>query len=320
MRAFRITDFSQMPSVEDVPRPEPGPSQVRVRIAACALNFADLLMLKGTYQDTPPLPFSPGMEVAGTIDAVGSGVGDLAQGARVAVFAGHGGLAEWGVFDAARARILPETMPFEDAAAIQIAHGTAHLALSHRARLAAGERLVVLGAAGGVGLAAVEIGKLMGAEVVAVARGSDRLAVAKAAGADHLIDGRDPDLRGALKALGGADVLLDPVGGSASETAMRALRPEARVVLVGFASGDVPNLAANHLLVKNVSVLGVYWGGYMAFAPAQVAASLDALLAWYAEGRLHPHIGHRLPLDRVAEGLDLMAGRGSTGKIVITMG
>ncbi len=319
MRAFRITDHTRPPSLEDCPRPEPGPGQIRVRIAASALNFADLLMAKGTYQELPALPFTPGMELAGTVDAIGEDVRGFESGTRVAVFSGHGGLAEWGVFDATRATILPEGMPFYHAAAFQVAYGTSHLALAHRAQLAPGERLVVLGASGGVGLTAIEIGKLMGAEIVAVARGAQKLAVARAAGADHLIDSDRDDLRDTLKRLGGADVVFDPVGGDPARAAMRALRPEARVIVVGFASGNVPSHPANHLLVKNTSLLGFYWGGYMSFAPERVRSSLRTLFSWYTEGRISPHISHRLPLERTAEGFDLLRNRTSTGKVVITM-
>ncbi|MBJ3762464.1 NADPH:quinone oxidoreductase family protein [Maribius pontilimi] len=319
MRAFQVVSHDQPPEICDIDTPEPGDGQVRVRIAACGLNFADMLVADGTYQDIPPLPATLGMELAGTVDAIGSGVTDFAPGDRVAIFAGHGGLAEYGVFDAARAKRLPDAMPFDDAAAFMVAYGTSHLALDHRARLRPGERLVVLGASGGVGLTAVELGKLMGAEVVAVARGDDKLAVAREAGADHCINSETADLRAELKALGGADVIYDPVGGDLLDAAMRALRPEARVIVIGFASGQVPKFKANHLLVKNVSILGYYWGGYMAFAPERLTASLETLLGWYAEGRISPHISHHLPLERAGEGLELLRSRKSTGKVVITV-
>ncbi|WP_438942696.1 NADPH:quinone oxidoreductase family protein [Primorskyibacter marinus] len=304
----------------DLPLPEPGPSEIRIRIAACGLNFADLLMQKGTYQDTPALPFVPGMEVAGEVDAVGEGVDGFQPGARVAVFGGHGGLAEYGCFPAARAVKLPDAMPFAEAAAFQIAYGTSHVALSHRARLQPGETLLVLGAAGGVGLTAVEIGKLMGATVIACARGADKLQIARDMGADHLIDTETADLRAEVKALGGADVVYDPVGGDLFKAAFRACNPEARILPIGFASGDVPQIPANHLLVKNISVLGLYWGGYMAFRPDVITDSLAELLRWYEEGRIHPHVSHLLPLSSAAEGMDLLRNRRSTGKVVIEIG
>ncbi|TNF58106.1 MAG: NADPH:quinone oxidoreductase family protein [Rhodobacteraceae bacterium] len=318
MKAYHISQAGQAPALTDIAVPEPGPHEVRLTIRACGLNFADLLMQKGTYQETPEAPFTLGMEVAGEVDALGDSVSHLAPGDRVAVFAGQGGLAERGVFDARRCVKLPPAMSFEHAAAFQIAYGTSHVALAHRARLQPGETLVVLGAAGGVGLTAVEIGKLMGANVIAVARGADKLAVARAAGADHLIDAEEPDLRGAIRALGGADVVYDPVGGPAFTAAFRACRPEARILTIGFASGEVPSIPANHLLVKNISVMGFYWGGYMAFRPEVVIDSLKELTGWYMEGRLHPHISHVLPLDRVEEGMELLRSRRSTGKVVIT--
>ncbi|MCB1310647.1 MAG: NADPH:quinone oxidoreductase family protein [Sedimentitalea sp.] len=317
MQAYRILTQGGPPELADIAEPTPGAGQILVNIRACGLNFADLLMIKGSYQDTPEAPFTLGMEVAGVVDAVGESVNGFAPGDRVMVFAGQGGLAERGVFAAERALPLPEAMSFEDAAAFQIAYGTSHMALAHRARMQAGETLLVTGAAGGVGLTAVEIGKLMGARVIAQARGADKLAVARAAGADHLIDASE-DLRARLLALGGVDVVYDAVGGDAFTAAFRACRPEGRLLTIGFASGEVPQIPANHLMVKNLAVLGFYIGGYLRFRPDLVRESLTALLGWYQEGRLRPHVSHVLPLSRVAEGLELLRSRASTGKVVIT--
>lgn len=317
MRAYHKPAPDAPAALMQIDRPQPAPGQIRLKIAACGLNFADLLMLKGQYQDTPPAPFTLGMEVAGTVEALGDGVTAPAIGSRVAVFGGQGGLAEYGCFDANRAVTLPDTMSMTDAAAFLIAYGTSHLALEHRARLQPGERLLVLGAAGGVGLTAVEIGKLMGATVIACARGADKLEAARHAGADHLIDAATDDIRAVVKSLGGADVVYDPVGGEQWQAAFRACNPEARLLPIGFASGEVPQIPANHLLVKNLSVLGVYWGGYMKFNPRAVTDSLTVLMRWYATGRIKPHVSHILPLDRVEEGLDLLRTRASTGKVVI---
>lgn len=319
MRAYTVTDHDTPPALRDIPVPDPAAGEIRLAIAACGLNFADLLMQKGTYQDTPALPFTLGMEVAGTIDAVGAGVTGFARGDRVAVFGGQGGLAEYGCFPAARAVKLPDTMGWTDAAAFQIAYGTSHLALSHRARLQPGETLLVLGAAGGVGLTAVEIGKQMGARVVACARGAAKLEAAKAAGADHVIDASSQDIRAEMKTLGGADVVYDPVGGTQFTDAFRSCNPEARILTIGFASGDVPHIKANHLLVKNISVLGLYWGGYLAFRPEVLTGSLAELMAWYTAGRITPHVSHVLPLEQAAEGMELLRSRSSTGKVVITL-
>lgn len=320
MRALRVTAFGTAPSIEDVPRPDPAPGQVRIKIAACGLNFADLLMVKGTYQDTPEPPFTMGMEVSGVIDALGEGVSGPPVGTNVMVFGGVGGLAEYGCYDAARVTTLPQGADMVGAAALQVAYGTSHVALAYKAQLRPGETLLVLGAAGGVGLTAVEIGKLMGAKVIAAARGPEKLAVAKAAGADHVIDTDKEDLREAVKALGGADVVYDPVGGDLFKAAMRACNPEARLLAIGFASGDIPQIPANHLLVKNLSVIGFYWGGYLAFKPEVVTNSLAQLVEWHHEGKIKPHVSNALPLDRALEGMDLLKSRKSTGKVVITLG
>lgn len=319
MRAARIEKFGEGPVLTDIDHPAPGPGQVRVRIAACGLNFADLLMVKGSYQDTPDPPFTLGMEISGVVEALGDGVTAPSVGTRVAVFAGSGGLAEYGVFDAARCVPIPDTMPFEEAAGFLVAYGTSHLALTRRARLQSGERLVVLGAAGGVGLAAVELGAAMGAEVIAVARGADKLGAAKAAGAHHVLDGETMDLRQEIKALGGADVVYDAVGGDIFKAAMRATNPEGRILIIGFASGEVPQVAPNHLLVKNIDVLGFYWGGYMRFGAAHLSSSLHELMQMYEAGQIKPHIGATRPLSQFAEALDLLRTRAVAGKVVVTM-
>ena len=316
MRALRVHSFDTTPVVEKLQQPQPAAGEVLLRIEACGLNFADLLMAKGTYQDTPQLPFTLGLEVCGTVVGHGAGVTGPAIGTRIAVYGGQGGLAEYGVFPADQCRPVPDAMPSDVAAGFMVAYGTSHLALTRRARLQAGETLLVLGAAGGVGLTAVEVGVQLGARVIAVARDAEKLAVAKAAGAHEcLIDG--PDLADQLKALGGVDVVYDPVGGDGFKAALKAAKREARILAIGFASGDVPQIPANHLLVKNVDVMGFYWGGYMKFNPQALADSLAELMDWYVAGRLKPHLSHVMPLDQAAEGMDLIAKRKSTGKVVI---
>lgn len=319
MRAFQVTEYGKTACTETADTPEPKTGEVLIRIHACALNFADLLMVKGTYQEKPPLPFSPGMEVAGEVIALGEGVTTPALGARVAVFGGNGGLAEFGAFPAALCVLLPDTMDFTTAAAFQVAYSTSHVALDYRAKLKSDETLLVLGAAGGVGLTAVELGKLMGATVIAAARGADKLAVAKDHGADHLIDTDTDDLRAIVKSLGGADVVYDPVGGELFNAALRSCRPEARVLTIGFASGDVPQIAANHILVKNINVIGFYWGGYLKFKPRVLTSSLKELFAMHGAGQLHPHVSHQFELAQAADGLDVLQSRKSTGKVVITL-
>ena len=319
MRCFGIETYGTPPLLRDCVRPEPRSGEVRVRLMACGLNFADLLMIEGKYQERPAPPVTLGMEAAGVIEALGPGVSGPAVGTRVAVSCTGGGLADYGCFAAARCLPIPDAMPFTDAAAFQIAYGTSHVALAHRAQLQPGETLLVLGAAGGVGLTAVEIGKRLGARVIACARGTDRLKVAAAAGADHLIDSASADLSAEVRALGGADVVYDPIGGDQFDAALRATKPEGRLVVIGFAGGRVQQIPANHLLVKNVSVLGFYWGGYLGFRPDVVTGSLTTLLGWYETGGIRPHVSHVLPLARAAEGLELLRSRKSTGKVVITI-
>ncbi|SFK07293.1 NADPH2:quinone reductase [Celeribacter neptunius] len=317
IRACRVTGFDRAPQLEALALTAPGPQEVRVRIHASALNFADTLMCKGTYQDTPEPPFTLGLELAGEITALGAGVRDLSIGQRVAVYAGQGGLATAGNFPAERCIPIPDTLGYDTAAALQIAYGTSHMALDYKARLHPGERLVVTGAAGGVGLTAVEIGKRMGAEVIAIARGAEKLAIAKAAGADYLIDAGAADIREQIKTLGGADVVYDAVGEPLYEACFRATNPDGRILLIGFAGGDLPKMKPNHMLVKNITAIGFYWGGYLAFNPAPLKASLAQLFDWAAEGTIKPHISHRLPLERFEEGLELLRSRRATGKVVL---
>lgn len=317
MRAWEIADLggSSVLTERDVPIAKTG--EVLLRIHACGLNFADLLMAEGRYQDRPDLPFIPGLECAGVVEALGPGVNAPAIGSRVAVYGGQGGLAEHGCFPADQLVPIPDSMTMAEAAGFLIAYGTSHLALTHKARLQPGETLFVLGAAGGVGLTAVEVGRRLGARVIASARGAEKLAVARAAGADEVIDSDAPDLKDRLRALGGVDVCYDPVGGAAFDTTLRTMRPDGRMLAIGFASGTVPQVPANLLLVKNVSVMGFWWGGYRKFAPGVLRDSLAALMVWHAEARLKLHVSHLLPLAQAAEGLALLRDRAAVGKVVI---
>ena len=324
MQVWQVAALGTPAHQAERPLPTPEPGQTRLKVAAVGLNFADLLMAEGKYQEHPTLPFIPGMEFAGTVDALHPATPTtLKPGTRVAGFASHGALAEYITAPAAQLIALPDSISFQQAAAFQIAYGTSHLALAHKARLQPGETLLVFGAAGGVGLTAVEIGKRMGAQVIACARGSEKLAIARAAGADILIDSDTPDLKAALKAAakpwGGVDVVYDPVGGPAFSAALSACRPEGRLLTIGFASGQVPDIPANHLLVKNLSVMGLYWGGYLTFAPHVLTDSLRTLFQWFAEGGLRPHISHELAFADYPKGLELLRSRQATGKVVITL-
>lgn len=319
MRGFQLIKHGTPPKLTEIGEVAPGPGQVCVAVAAAALNFADLLRIDGRYQEREDLPCTLGMELSGTITALGPGVDAPVVGTRVMAFSGSGALAEAAVLPAAACVPIPDAMPWDDAAAFPIAYGTSHLALTRRARLAAGERLAVLGAGGGVGLTAVELGARLGARVIAFARGAAKAEAARTAGAAAVHDPDEDDITETLRAAGGVDVIYDAVGGAQTTAALRAARPEARLLLIGFAGGQVPDLKANHLLVKNVDVIGVYWGGYLKFAPDVLAKSLASCLDLYEQGLVRPHISHRLPLSRAAEGLDLLRTRVATGKVVVTV-
>ena len=317
MRAMQVVAYDEPLKLQELDRPRPGAGEVLVRIETCGMNFGDTLMIRGTYQEKPPLPFTLGMELAGVIEELGTEVTGLQKGQRVAAYTGLGGLSEYAAIPADICVPIPDQMSAVDAAAFLVAYGTSHVALDYKARLQPGERLLVLGASGGVGLTAVELGKLMGAEVVACARGQDKLEVCRAAGADHLIDSDSDDIRAVVKALGGADVVYDPVGGEQFKAALRACNPEARLLPLGFASGEVPQIPANILLVKNLTVLGLYWGGYARLNPRVLTDSFRVLFDWYAEGRLKPHVSNVLPLAQANEALDLLRTRKATGKVVV---
>lgn len=317
MRAMQVTELGKPLTLRDIPKPAPAAGQVGVKIHTCGLNFGDLLIIKGTYQEKPQLPFTLGMELCGTVTAVGEGVSHLRVGQRIAAYCGFDALAEYAAIAADICVPIPDEMSNEDAAAFLIAYGTSHVALDYKAHLKPGERLLVLGASGGVGLTAVELGKLMGAEVIAVARGSEKLAIAKAMGADHLINSETDDIRDVVKSLGGADVVYDPIGGDQFKAALRACNPEARLIPLGFASGEVPQIPANHLLVKNLTVIGFYWGGYTRVNPKVLTDSFEVLIKWYVAGKIKPHVSNVLPLEQANQALDLLKTRKATGKVVV---
>jgi NADPH2:quinone reductase len=295
---------------------------VLVAVRACGLNFADTLMIQGKYQERPDFPFSPGLEVAGEVLAVGSQVEDLAAGDPVIAFCGHGGLAERVVVAAANAIPIPDGMDFVTAAGFAVVYGTAHVGLERRGQLAPGEVLLVHGAAGGVGLAAVEVGRQMGATVIATASSEEKLALAKEHGAHHVINYREEDFRERVKSLTdgrGADVVFDPVGGEVFEQSVRCTNWEGRILVIGFASGTISQLPVNLTLVKNISVIGVYWGAYRKRDPAVLQQSWRQLLAWLEEGVLSPHISATYPLEDAPAALESLMQRRATGKIVVSI-
>ena len=317
MLTLQVQDHAKQPVFSNIPVPTLDAHQILIHTAACALNFADLLMIRGTYQETPALPFTLGMEVSGNVAAIGSAVTSFKIGDRVAAFSGSGGLAEFCAVDVSRCLIISKNLPFETAASALISYGTSHLALTHRAKVKPGDTLLVLGAAGGVGLTAVEIGAALGARVIAVARGQDKLDVCRERGADITIDSSSEDMIGIIKALGGVDIVYDPVGGDPFVAALKCCKPEARYLTIGFASGDVPQIKANHLLVKNVDVMGFYWGGYLSFAPRTLTESLTQALKLIVNGTLKPHISEVYHFKKSIEALDHLKARKSIGKLVV---
>lgn len=310
-------------TVEDVAAPQPGPDQVLIEVAAAGVNFADTLMIAGKYQEKPPFPFSPGLEIAGSVRALGANVSGLAAGQRVMALTDWGGYAEAALARAGDVYPIPDSLGWAEAAGFPITYGTAHAALRWHADLQPGEVLLVHGAAGGVGLAAVEIGKAIGATVIATAGGAEKLAVAKTHGADHLIDYRSEDIRERVKELTagkGADVVFDPVGGDVFDASLRCIAWSGRILVIGFAAGRVPQVPANILLVKNVAVMGVYWGSYRKHAPERLVEEFRELFRWCEAGLLRPHVSHKLALAEAGEAMALLLQRRSTGKVVLTTG
>ena len=306
--------------VEEVPDPVPGRGEVVVRVAAAGVNFPDTLVIQKKYQIVPPLPFSPGSECAGTIEAVGEGVAHVAVGDRVAAFCAYGAFAEKVRCDARMVVPIPAGLDLATAAGFLTTYGTSFHALVDRGGLAAGETLLVLGAAGGVGLAAVEIGVALGARVIAAASSAAKLEVCRAHGAAEVIDYAAVDLKERVKALtggAGADVVYDPVGGPYTEAALRATAWRGRLLIVGFAAGDIPRLPANLALLKGCSIVGVHWGAFGLREPERFAADVRILLDWLAAGRLHPLIAGRYPLDRAPDALRALLERRVSGKLVV---
>jgi NADPH2:quinone reductase len=309
--------------VEELPAPRPGPGEVVVSVKAASVNFPDFLIIQNKYQFKPPLPFSPGSELAGVVKEVGAGVSGVRPGDRVIAFTTYGAFAEEVKTEAARLLPLPEKMDFVTGAAFLLTYATSDHALRDRGALKAGETLLVLGAAGGVGLAAIEIGKALGARVIACASSEDKLAVCREHGADATLNYATEDLRERVKALTegrGVDVVYDAVGGAYTEPAFRSLAWRGRLLVVGFAAGEIPKLPLNLALLKGAAVVGVFWGDFARREPKAFADSVRQLARWYAEGRLRPHVSQMLPLERAAEAIQLLASRKAKGKVVLTMG
>jgi NADPH:quinone reductase len=309
--------------LEDIPEFHAEPGKVVVSVKACGVNFPDTLIIQNKYQFKPPLPFAPGGEVAGVVKEVGEGVQHVKPGDSVIAFTGSGGFAEEVLADAGRVIPMPQGMDFITASAFVMTYGTSLHALRDRAKLQSGESLVVLGAAGGVGLAAVELGHLMGAKVIAAASTPEKLALCKQHGADEIIDYSKEDLKERIRALTdgkGADVIYDPVGGDYAEPAIRALGWGGRFLVVGFAAGEIPRIPLNLTLLKGSALVGVFWGEFLRRQPKDAQKELFELLGWFREGKLKPHISATYPLAQAARALNDVLERKVTGKVVVTMG
>lgn len=301
-----------------LPTPEPGPGQVRVAVRAASLNFPDLLTVQAKYQVKPPLPFVPGCEFSGIVEAVGDGVTLLRPGDPVASLGSTGGFATHACVSASQVMPVPGGVDIEDAAAFAFTYGTSHHALADRAQLRPGETVLVLGAAGGVGSAAIQIAKAMGARVIAAASSADKLAFCRGLGADVLIDTSTQPLRDALKAAGATpDVVYDPVGGDLAEPAFRSIAWRGRYLVIGFAAGPIPALPLNLALLKGASIVGVFWGDFVRREPEGFRASMAELMRWYAQGKVKPAIDCRLPMDRLPDAYARMATRGVMGKVLL---
>jgi len=305
---------------EDVPSLVPGPGQVVVTAHACSVNFPDTLIIENRYQLKPALPFSPGAEVAGVVRATGEGVSAWQVGDRVIAVPGYGGYAEEVLAREDELFRLPAGLDFAEAAAFLVTYATSYYALKERANLQPGETLLVLGAAGGTGLSAVEIGKQLGARVIAAASSEDKLRLCRQHGADDTINYASEDLRERLRALTGGlgvDVVYDPVGGSYSEQALRGIAWRGRFLVIGFTAGEIPRIPLNLTLLKGCSIVGVWWGGFLRNERANSAACTQALMEWFRAGRVRPHISARYPLSQAAEALVQVAQRRVVGKVVL---
>jgi len=322
MKALLCTRYGTPDDLEltDVPDPVPEPGQAVVRIKAAALNFFDTLIIAGKYQIKPTFPFSPAAEFAGTIECLGDGVGNLRPGDRVLGYTGYGAARESIAISAERLVRIPDGIDIDHAAGVTVTYGTSLHALKDRAALKPGETLAVLGASGGVGLAAVELGKLMGARVIACASSQEKIAFARGHGADDGINYSKDDLKDALRRATdgrGADVIYDPVGGTYSEAALRSMAWLGRYLVIGFAAGEIPKLPLNLVLMKVCDVRGVYWGSWIERDKPGHRANTTQLLAWLAEGKLSSHVHAIYPLDQAAEALKAIAGRKVMGKVIL---
>jgi NADPH2:quinone reductase len=325
MKALLCKSFGTPDSlvIEDLPPTSPAKDEVKIQIHAASVNFPDVLMIQGKYQFKPDMPFSPGGECAGEILEIGEDVQGFKVGDRVIAVTGFGGFREELNVKSERLFKMPAKMDYNTAAAFVMTYGTSYHALVQRAQLKAGETLLVLGAAGGVGLAAVEIGKNLGATVIAAASTNEKLEVCKKAGADRLINYSDgPELKEQIKALTGgrgADVIYDPVGGDLFDQSLRCINFNGRILVVGFASGRIPEIPANLVLLKSCQIIGVFWGAFTTKEPSVHLSNMKTLLEWFSSGKIKPFVSKTFPLENASEALNAMLNRSVTGKVVVVI-
>jgi NADPH2:quinone reductase len=322
MRVAQISEFGGLEAlrVQDVDQPRPGPGEILIAATAVSLNFSDTLTLRNRYQVTPELPYSPGAEIAGSVEALGDGVTGIRLGQRVVAFIGGNGCREKIVTKASNAVAIPDGVSDEAASTLPVTYGTALHGLKDRGRLQRGETVAVLGAAGGAGLAAIEIAKLMGARVIAVASSADKLAIAREHGADEEVNYAADDVKTRLKALTspkGVNVVYDPVGGDYAEASLRAMAWDGRYLVVGFASGTIPLMPLNLVFLKGCAIVGVFWPAFVEREPERHRANMVQLLAWCKDGKIAPHIHARFPLGETQTALSLIEGRKVTGKVIV---
>ncbi|MGH9767770.1 MAG: NADPH:quinone oxidoreductase family protein [Blastocatellia bacterium] len=325
MKAWRVNDWCEPDQMEftDIPVPEPKPGEIRIQNRAAALNFFDILMIQGKYQAKPPRPFTPGSEVAGVVDAVGEGVTGFNIGDRVQAMATGGTYCEYSIAPAGKAFRIPDSMSFEEAAAMIVIYQTSYFALTHRTTIEPGDWLLVHAGAGGVGSSAIQIGRSLGARIIATASSEEKLQFCLSQGAEYALsysDARWVDQVKQITGGRGADVIYDPVGGEIFELSTKCVAPEGRLLVIGFAGGTIPSITANRILLKNMSVVGVYWGGFLEHHPEYMREAQEALFTMYEAGRINPVVSRTFALADAVKALNALATRKTVAKVLLTIG
>ncbi|MBO0859220.1 MAG: NADPH:quinone oxidoreductase family protein [Chloracidobacterium sp.] len=324
MKAWRVIDWGEPDQMEftDIPVPEPKAGEIRIENRAAALNFFDILMIQGKYQTRPPRPFTPGSEVSGVVDAVSEGVTSLKIGDRVQAMASGGTYCEYSIAPAEKAFRIPDAMSFEEAAAMIVIYQTSYFALTRRTTIEPGEWLLVHAGAGGVGSSAIQIGKALGSRVIATASSEEKMRFCLSQGAERALNYGESDWVNQVKQITGgrgADVIYDPVGGEIFELSTKCVAPEGRLLVIGFAGGTIPSIAANRILLKNMSVVGVYWGGYLEHYPEYLREAQQALFSMYEAKGIKPVVSQSFALSDAVKALDALATRKTVGKVVFKM-